>query len=427
MILGSGGTIQAQGAGGLNLEASHASGGINIETGGANTRATIDSNGNWTYTQGVQTSGSPMFSTWTGAAHTTLDASTEASDIDFDLDRTVEFNTGALALQRAFRIQAPTYAFVGASTLALAATAEISGPPVEGPNATITKRANLILRNDSSMGDFSDPGLYLLNSTGGATIQASPSIVMRGRTSDGGGENVISGLHVVGADPFADATSVAAYNRLIFEGSIDDAGFFSVFFADLDGTGLFPGTASVGLGNASLPWASVQVSGTARVGDGTASLPGYAFADHTNTGFYIDSGNIAISHDGTSILTIDSTALFPSTTAVTDLGKDTLRYDIGYFEGMARHYELVTGTSYNSTQSDFFIEMEADNSTLTLVEEPALGTAHYIKNSSSTTLTINAGGSDTRELTALAAGECGVIVYDGVNSWRDFSVGWHAA
>jgi hypothetical protein len=250
---------------------------------------------------------------------------------------------------------------------------------------------------------------------------------MRGRTSDGGGENVISGLHVVGADPFADATSVAAYNRLIFEGSIDDAGFFSVFFADLDGTGLFPGTASVGLGNASLPWASVQVSGTARVGDGTASLPGYAFADHTNTGFYIDSGNIAISHDGTSILTIDSTALFPSTTAVTDLGKDTLRYDIGYFEGMARHYELVTGTSYNSTQSDFFIEMEADNSTLTLVEEPALGTAHYIKNSSSTTLTINAGGSDTRELTALAAGECGVIVYDGVNSWRDFSVGWHAA
>lgn len=88
--------------------------------------------------QPVATSGSPNILLLTGAAHTTLAASTEANDLNLNLARTVQFATGALTTQRAVRIQAPTYGFVAASTITTASTVSISGGPVAGTNATIT-------------------------------------------------------------------------------------------------------------------------------------------------------------------------------------------------------------------------------------------------------------------------------------------------
>jgi hypothetical protein len=99
---------------------------------------TISSFGNTVFTQTAAGSGSPTAFTITGAGHTTLTASTEATDVNFNLARTVQFATGALTTQRAMRIQAPTYSFVGASTITTASTVAISGPPVAGTNATIT-------------------------------------------------------------------------------------------------------------------------------------------------------------------------------------------------------------------------------------------------------------------------------------------------
>lgn len=78
-----------------------------------------------------------------GQAHTGLTASTESIDVNFDLDRTIQFATGALTNQRAFVVSPPTYSFVGASTITNAATAYIEGPPVAGTNATITNNYSL--------------------------------------------------------------------------------------------------------------------------------------------------------------------------------------------------------------------------------------------------------------------------------------------
>ncbi len=89
-------------------------------------------------TQDVITGGSPNMLNLIGGAHLALAASTEAADLIFDFARTVQFSTGALTSQRAFKIMAPTYAFVGPSTLSNAATAYISGAPAAGANATIT-------------------------------------------------------------------------------------------------------------------------------------------------------------------------------------------------------------------------------------------------------------------------------------------------
>lgn len=89
-------------------------------------------------TPNVATSGAITALALTGAANTGQTASTEAPDVDFALNRTVQFATGALTTQRAMIITPPTYAFVGASTLTNAATLAITGAPVAGTNATIT-------------------------------------------------------------------------------------------------------------------------------------------------------------------------------------------------------------------------------------------------------------------------------------------------
>lgn len=102
------------------------------------------------FTQPVSTSGSPTAFTLTGAAHTTLTASTEATDVNFNLARTVQFAAGALTTQRAFRIQAPTYSFASASTITTASTLSISGAPVAGTNATITNSYALNVEGGTS-------------------------------------------------------------------------------------------------------------------------------------------------------------------------------------------------------------------------------------------------------------------------------------
>jgi hypothetical protein len=94
--------------------------------------------GGLTLTQPIAPTGSPTAFMITGAAHTTLTLSTEATDVNFNLARTVQFATGAIATQRAFRVQAPTYGFVGASTITTAVTLDVSGPPIVGSNATFT-------------------------------------------------------------------------------------------------------------------------------------------------------------------------------------------------------------------------------------------------------------------------------------------------
>lgn len=73
-----------------------------------------------------------------GAANTANTLSTEYIDVDLNLARTVQWATGSLTTQRAAVVQAPTYAFVGASTITNAATLAVTGGPTAGTNATIT-------------------------------------------------------------------------------------------------------------------------------------------------------------------------------------------------------------------------------------------------------------------------------------------------
>jgi hypothetical protein len=92
-----------------------------------------------TFTPGTSSSGTSSGLIWTGAPHTGQTASTEIIDINYALNRTITWSTGALTTQRFFLVQAPTIAFAGASTVTQAATFVISAAPIAGANATITE------------------------------------------------------------------------------------------------------------------------------------------------------------------------------------------------------------------------------------------------------------------------------------------------
>jgi hypothetical protein len=94
----------------------------------------------FTINQTANTAGTSGILSVIGGAHTGVNASTESTDVNFNLARTVSWATGSFATQRAFRIQAPTYAFAGTSTINNAATLSISNAPVAGTNASILNR-----------------------------------------------------------------------------------------------------------------------------------------------------------------------------------------------------------------------------------------------------------------------------------------------
>ncbi len=102
----------------------------------------------------------------TGAANTNQTLSTEVPDVDWNLARTVQWATGALATQRAVKIAAPTYGFVGASTITNAATVGITGAPVSGTNATLTNTHALLISAGAVTAGTNSYGLTVNTQTG---------------------------------------------------------------------------------------------------------------------------------------------------------------------------------------------------------------------------------------------------------------------
>ena len=130
--------------------------------------------GTVTLNQAAQNSGSPNVLVLNGGAHTTLAGGVEASDAVFNFARTVQFNTGALTLQRAAYLAAPTYAFVGASTLTTAVTWQITGAPVAGTNATVTNAVALKISGGAvGSGTVNGYGLYVDAPTGATNNYAA--------------------------------------------------------------------------------------------------------------------------------------------------------------------------------------------------------------------------------------------------------------
>lgn len=140
----------------------------------------------------VRTTGSPNIFVITSPLDTGLTLSTESTSVLFNLSASRQFATGALTTQREMRIQAPTYAGVGAMTITNAATLSISGPPVAGTNVTITNTAAFVVESGRSGFGTSTPGATIQVNGAASGIAAifrahatTPGNTTEWQTSDG--------------------------------------------------------------------------------------------------------------------------------------------------------------------------------------------------------------------------------------------------
>lgn len=166
-------TITDKGTGGINLTAggaitlNAASGGVNIKDG-----ATLIF-----FVNGSQLVAEPASGTvaatvrfrFTGAADTTLTASTEAPSVYFNSGQTRQHSTGAITLQRDFRQTGSTHSFVGASTITDCASFAIDGYGQAGTNATITNAHGLLIQAQAVAGTVGTASAVTLNAPTGAT------------------------------------------------------------------------------------------------------------------------------------------------------------------------------------------------------------------------------------------------------------------
>lgn len=122
----------------------------------------------FSFTNAVQNATTPKFLTFTPVNDTALTAGTEIVYFNYAA-HTPQWATGALATQREVVFNAPTYAFVGASTITNAATVAISGAPVAGTNATITNPYALLIQG-GNLGTAGKISLYNNIATAGMGV-----------------------------------------------------------------------------------------------------------------------------------------------------------------------------------------------------------------------------------------------------------------
>ena len=173
----------------------------------------IDDSGNTSINQLTATGGSPVALQVNAAAHTTLAASTEVIDVQFNLGRTVEHSAGNYFIQRAVSIQRPTYSFTGPSALDNAGTVVIDGPPEQGVNASINAAFGLAVGSSASgasaafAGQFTWQGISA--GTGNAGLRSA--LFIPPNPVDLGDQNatldVFAGIILAGASPTSSVAS----------------------------------------------------------------------------------------------------------------------------------------------------------------------------------------------------------------------------
>lgn len=113
-----------------------------------------------TLAQTATSSGATKFLTFTGAAHTNQTSGAEVIDLDFDFSATLQHAAGLIGTQRSVVFRPRTYSFPSSSTISLASTVSITGAPIAGTNATITRSRALIVQDGVSIFGATTDNVY---------------------------------------------------------------------------------------------------------------------------------------------------------------------------------------------------------------------------------------------------------------------------
>jgi len=163
-------TINSQANGSITLNTPGSTGSINLSPGGVTRYDFNRTIANFTPTGRSATAAAAFL--FTPGSGTTLTASTEAPAVYFNLGNTQTHSTGALTLQRDFRITGSTHAFVGASTLTnLAALSVELG--TGGSNATITNNMGLYIASATVANSTNATAIHAIAPTGATNNYAA--------------------------------------------------------------------------------------------------------------------------------------------------------------------------------------------------------------------------------------------------------------
>jgi len=201
----------------------------NVKSSLTNFFANMPSASLFAFNADVRTSGSSNYFRVKTPADTTLAASTESVGVQIAGSAaggtvTRQFATGNIATQREIVCVAPTYGFVGASTITTAATLAVTGAPVAGTNATITANFAVLIQGGSlglPQGSASAPairdatdtttatGFYFRSSGGTASIDAVTGSTVRFALNQNGFQILSSGQYAIsGGDPAVTAPDI---------------------------------------------------------------------------------------------------------------------------------------------------------------------------------------------------------------------------
>lgn len=163
---------------------------------------------------------------------TTVAASTEHIDVDFNLSRTVTFSSGPLTTQRAMYIRSPTYTMSPIDTIDSAATFALSGPPAGTGAVNINKSAAFLVESRNVTSNVQDAVGLEVNAPTGAFGSNSAA------TFNGGavGINTTSPTSYLDVRP-TTLSSSATHTCLDGVSRIANAYIGGTQFAALGGTG----------------------------------------------------------------------------------------------------------------------------------------------------------------------------------------------
>jgi hypothetical protein len=209
---------------------------------------------------------------YTGAADTTLTASTEAPSTYFNLGQIRQHATGTMSLQRDFRITPSTHSFVGASTLSNMHGFTVDGAPIAGTNATVTN-ASAIYSPGNAVGSGVTNSYGLnINANTGATNNYS-AIFNGGNVGIGTSVpsdklQVASGEIMVSSNT---STSSAVHNGIKF--TTDNETYYSAVRANRDTLSTRIGLSFL-TANGAVPVETMRIDYAGHVGIGMAA-PSY--------------------------------------------------------------------------------------------------------------------------------------------------------
>ena len=145
----------------------------------------------------------------TGGTQYGIDAGSEVTDININLARTIQHNSGALTNQRSVIISTPTLTATGATTISDADGVVIQGPPTGGTNTTLTESCGLSVKTKALTNVTTGYGMKVAAPSGAGT---NYSLGINGNvTTDG---QIISTLSI-GTSPFSVTSTTPVTNLSI--------------------------------------------------------------------------------------------------------------------------------------------------------------------------------------------------------------------